>query len=167
MKNKILSGITLGVIASLVMACNPKKEETATATPAVDKEQIKAEIQAIENKFVEAYNNRNIDSISYYADDATSFLQNKEPLVGKEAILSSLREGAASAIKGDRFTFTTQEVLPSSDGNQVVEVGTYVLVDSTNTTINSGNYISVFEKRDGKYVCVRDMGSSNKPKKDK
>jgi hypothetical protein len=27
----------------------------------------------------------------------------------------------------------------------------------------SGNFMSLFEKRDGKYICIRDMGSSDLP----
>jgi hypothetical protein len=27
----------------------------------------------------------------------------------------------------------------------------------------SGNFMSLFEKRDGKYICIRDMGSSDMP----
>ena len=55
----------------------------------------------------------------------------------------------------------TNEVFPSSDGNQVVEIGSFKVVDSANTTINSGNYIILFEKRDGKYVSVREMSASD------
>ncbi len=164
MKNKLLKGIAFGIITVAFLGCNPKKEETA---PTVDKEQIKTEIQALETAFVNAYNNRNVDSVSYYADDAVSFLQGGEPLVGKAAILESLKKDAEAAPKGNKFTFTTQDVFPSSDGNQVVEVGRYELADSTETVLNSGNYISVFEKRDGKYVCIRDMGASNNTKTEK
>jgi hypothetical protein len=30
--------------------------------------------------------------------------------------------------------------------------------DSTNTKMMSGNFMSLFEKKDGKYICIRDMG---------
>jgi len=52
----------------------------------------------------------------------------------------------------------------TEEGNQVVEIGYYKVVDSTNNAIiNSGNYMSLFVKRDGKYVCLRDMSTSDKP----
>jgi hypothetical protein len=47
----------------------------------------------------------------------------------------------------------------------VVEIGSYSVVDSTNVAINTGNYMSLFEKRDGKYYCVRDMSASDMPVK--
>jgi hypothetical protein len=42
-----------------------------------------------------------------------------------------------------------------------VETGYFKVVDSANNPINSGNYMSLFEKRDGKYVTVRDMSASD------
>ena len=37
------------------------------------------------------------------------------------------------------------------------------MVDANNTIVNSGNYMSLFEKRDGKYVSIRDMSVSDIP----
>jgi len=51
----------------------------------------------------------------------------------------------------------------SGDGNQVVEIGYFQVVDSVNTPINTGNYMSLFEKRNGKYVSLRDMSASDIP----
>ena len=35
-------------------------------------------------------------------------------------------------------------------------------VDSTGTVLQTGHYVSFFVKRDGKYVCARDMANSVK-----
>ena len=66
--------VLLGGIVSFLLACNDKKEEPA-AVVAVDKEQIKKEIQARENEFAELYNSGEMKNIGYYADDATSFFK--------------------------------------------------------------------------------------------
>lgn len=163
MKNKILMGGLTIVIMSLIIACTQKKEGEPTTTTTVDKDQIKAELQVMETAFAEAMNLRSPASIVYYADDATSFAQNKPPLVGKAAIDKSLREDNAAMPKGSKVSYTANEVFPSSDGNQVVEIGSYQVVDSTNAVKSSGNYMSLFEKRDGKYVCIRDMSASVMP----
>lgn len=159
MKNKILNSIVLITILSFVICCKPKSQEVT-----VDKEQIKEEIQAMENKMAEMYNNRELIGEEYYADDATSFSQNKPPLVGKTAIDQSIREDLLEFKKGNQIAFVANEVYPSNDGNQVVEVGSYRVSDSTATPIYTGNYMAFFEKRDGKYVCVRDMAASDRPK---
>ena len=160
MKNKIIKGVWLSCFVLLVIACNTKKTDPSAV---VDKEQIKKEIQAKENEFAETYNAGKMKNIGYYADDAITFSQNKPPLVGKKAIVDFLAAGIESDDKYNKISFTTNEVFVSNDGIQVVETGYYTVTDSTNTTINTGNYMSLFEKRDGKYVCVRDMSASDMP----
>jgi ketosteroid isomerase-like protein len=161
MKNKIVKGASLVCIMSLMISCNAKQEEPAAVV--VDKEQIKKEIQAKEDEFANAYNTGTKESIGYYADDATSFAQNKAPLVGKKAILEYLFAALDSNTSSRKISFTTNEVFPSIDGNQVLEIGYYKVVDSANTAVNTGNYLVLFEKRNGKYVCVRDMSASDMP----
>ena len=155
MKNKTIKKVLLAV-SVLTLACNSKKDGSAVV---VDKEQIKKEIQAKEDGFAAIYNGGEIKDIGYYADDATSFFQNRPALIGKEAIVEFLKSGLSG--NSDKISFNTEEVFVSNDGNQVVEVGYFKVVDSTNTTVNKGNYMSLFEKRDGKYRCVRDMSASD------
>ncbi len=161
MKNKLIYASLLVVISS-IMACSTKTEEPVAA-PVIDKEQIKKEIQAKENEYAALYNSRELKSIGYYADDAITYSQNREPLVGKEAIVNYLKAGIDSMIDGLKISFETREVFVSNDGNQVVEIGYYKLVDSLNTDYNSGNYMVLFEKRNGKYVSVREMSTSDMP----
>ena len=143
-----------------MFACNTKKEEPAAMV--VDTAQIKKEIQAKEDEFASVYNSGELKNIGYYADDATTFFQNRAPLVGKQAIIEFYKAGISSS--SNKISFTTNEVFPSNDGNQVVEIGHFTVTDSTtNTPVNTGNYIVLFEKRNGKYVSVRDMSASDMP----
>ena len=161
MKKVIVKSVLLSSMMSLMISCtDSKKEETAVTT--IDKEQIKKEIQAKEDAFADLYNTGQLKDIGYYADDATSFFQNRPPLIGKDAIVEFLKADLAG--NTNKIKFTTNEVFPSNDGNQVVEIGYFKVVDSSNTPINTGNYMVLFEKRNGKYVSVRDMSSSDTPK---
>jgi len=159
MKQKIINGVLLSGMITLVFACNTKNEKSTATT--VDKEQIKKEIQAKEDEFAATYNAGILKNIGYYADDATSFFQNRQPLVGKQAIIDFLKSDDMS--NPNKISFKTNEVFVSNDGNLVVEIGYFKVVDSTNTAINSGNYMVLFEKRNGKYVSVRDMSASDRP----
>jgi ketosteroid isomerase-like protein len=156
-RNILFGGISL-VILTMAIACNQKKE----LTPAIiDKAQIKAEIQAIENRLADVYNSGNADSLAYYADDAVSYFNNQLPIVGKEAIHQFIVEELENFPDGAKLSYESKEVHISSDGNQVLEIGAYKVVDSTGTKLRSGRYFSLFEKRNGKYVCIRDMGNSD------
>ena len=161
MKNTLIEVTLLSCLIPLLIACGGQKQEAVA--PAIDKEQIKKEIQEKENQFAELYNSGQIKNIGYYADDATTFAQNKAPLVGKPAIVEYLTAGLQASSKGNKMTFTTKEVFVSSDGNQVVELGYYNLADSTNVPINTGNYMVLFEKRNGSYAVVREMSASDMP----
>lgn len=156
MKNTFVKGVLCFAIP-LFTACAPKQAEPVV----VDKEQIKKEIQAKEDEFASLYNGSEVKDIGYYADDAITFFQNTPPIVGKPAIVEFLKADLAG--NTNKIAFKTNEVFVSSDGLQVVELGYFTVVDSTNTRINSGNYMSLFEKRNGKYVCVRDMSASDVP----
>jgi len=151
--------LLVGGILSVLFACNTRKEESVAV--AIDKEQIKKEIQAKEDAFAKAYNEGILTDIGYYADDAVSFFPNRPPLIGKEAIRAYYISSIAS--NTNKISFTSKDIVISNDGNLVVETGYYKVVDSTNTVFNSGSFISIFEKRDGKYVCVKDMSTSDIP----
>jgi len=159
MKKNILKGVLLSGILSLMISCNSKQEASTTTT--IDKEQIKKEIQAKEDEFASVYNSGELKNIGYYADDAISFYQNRPALVGKDAIVEFFKSDLSENSIKNKISFTTNEVFVSNDGNMVVEVGHFTVTDSTNTGINKGNYMSLFEKRNGKYVCVRDMSASD------
>jgi ketosteroid isomerase-like protein len=157
MKNKVTTGLCFLVLVLLVIACNTKKAEPVTAV--IDKEQIKKEIQAKENEFAAIYNTGELKNIGYYAEDAITFFQNKKPLVGRETIVEFLKSDLVS--NTDKISFKTNEVFVSVDGIQVVEIGSYTVVDSANNPVNTGNYMSLFEKRNGNYFCLRDMSASD------
>ena len=159
MLRKVIKGLFLFYLMSVLIACNTQK--VVSAEVVVDKEQIKKEIQAKENEFAEIYNSGELKEIGYFAEDATTFAQNQAPITGREAIIEYLTVDIDS--KTHKISFTTNEVFVSNDGNMVVEVGYYQVVDSENAPINTGHYMCLFEKRDGKYYCIRDMSASDMP----
>jgi ketosteroid isomerase-like protein len=158
MKNKILLGGLLTVMLALSVACNQEK-----AKPAVDKEKVKAEIQAIENKFAAIYSHRNMDSLTYYSDSAVSYFVGQEPISGKDAIHKFIEAELNDFPAGGKIINETLEIFVTDDGNNVAEVGAYTRVDSTGKIMQNGHYFSFFAKRNGKYVCTRDMATAYPP----
>lgn len=159
MKSMFTKGIIFSCLILLMSSCNNSEEKSAPVS--VDKEQIKREIQARENEFAEIYNSGELKKIGYYADDAITFYQNMPPITSQAERLEFLKPDLNS--DSNKISFKTNEIFASNDGDQVLEIGSYTVVDSTNTIVGSGNYMSLFEKRDGQYVCLRDMSASDMP----
>jgi ketosteroid isomerase-like protein len=158
MKNQITNGLIFLFFMAFLIACNTKKTESTTG---IDKEQIKKEIQAKEDEYAALYNASEVKNIGYYAEDATTFYQNRAPLVGREAIVEFLKSDLVA--NTNKISFTTNEVFVANDGILVVEIGHYEVVDSTKTAINTGNYMVLFEKRNGNYYSIREMSASDMP----
>ncbi len=159
MQNKISKGIIVCSMLASFWACNPKPETPPVV--AIDKEAIKAEIQAREQEYADLYNSGEVRKIGYYADDAVTFFPSRKPIRGFEERAEFFKADLQS--NTNRITFITSEVFPSSDGIMVVEIGAYTVSDSAKNVLSTGNYMSLFEKRDGKYVCLRDMSASDMP----
>lgn len=157
MKKMLSKGLVLSTVLLVFISC---KQEEPVAN-AIDINQIKEEIQAKENEFAEVYNSGVMKEIGYFADDAITYPQNNPPITGKEAIIEYLKNHRDTISKGNKISFTTSEVFASKDGEQVVEIGNYNVVDSTQAIVNSGNYMTLFVKKDGKYYSLRDMSTSN------
>ena len=160
MTNQIVKGLWITLFIASV-ACKAKMEEPVV-TP-IDKEEIKKIIQEKENHYAELYTKGDLGKIDYYADDAIVFAQNKKMLIGKDSIQAYLKEGLETSSPGNKISFITDDVYVFNDANQVLEIGSFRLVDSVDVLINSGHYMILFEKRDGKYVSVREMSTSDMP----
>jgi ketosteroid isomerase-like protein len=160
MKNKILTAGLLIAMIAISPACKQSKDEK-TDDRAIDKEQIKAEIQALENHFALIYNTRNADSLTYYADDAVSYFDGREPVAGKTAIHEFIDGELKNYPAGAKIAFQTDEIYIGMDGRFVFEIGSYRQTDSAGVLQHKGHYFSLFEKRDGRYMCIRDMSNSN------
>ena len=154
----VLKGLLLTLLIASI-ACNTKKAEP-DITP-VDKEQIKKMIQEKENHYASLYSSGDLGKIDYYSDDAIVYAQNQAPIVGIDSIRTYLEAGLRASSPGNKISFITNEVRVFNDAEQVLEIGSFRLVDSVDVLINSGNYMILFEKRDGKYVSVREMSTSD------
>lgn len=155
MKNNTFTGGMLVSILFFFYACQAKTEAIS-----IHKEEIKPEIQAIENQLAMAYNNINAESLSYYADNAISYFAEQEPVIGRDAILQHLRNEIIDFPQGAHLSFETVESYISDNGALVLEIGAHQLADSTGMVFQKGHNVSFFAKRDGKYVCTRDIANS-------
>lgn len=140
-------------------ACKPAPEPEAA--PAPDMAAIQAEIQAMEDAYASAENAKDVEGILvYYSDDAVSLAHEKAPLVGKDAIRANLTERMADTTRTGTVSFKVENII--LDGDLLVETGSSATTDKEGM-VKTGKYISIFQKRDGKWVCVRDIWNSDAP----
>ena len=137
------------------------KKETPAATtvaePAMpDLAQIRSEIVAIENAWAVAQNAKDINALmALYADDAVSMPDGEPMLTGKAAIQKKQEADFAKPSKYASIAFETIDVY--AQGDVVTETGKTMYKDAAGKTTGGGKYIAVYEKRDGKYLCIREI----------
>lgn len=137
-------------------SCQTKVETKVTEN--VDKEKIKSDIATLETAYAEGLNTRNIDLIMpYYAENAENYESGNAPLIGKAAIKMEVEKDMTQMPAGMKIQFTTKDLHISADGINVMENGSYMVADAAGKKVFGGHFMAYFEKKDGKYQCVREM----------
>ncbi len=155
-KLAVLSGISVLIFSS----CNPSAEKAE----AVDLNKLKPEIQAMEDAYAAAEKAKDADKVvAYYSDDAVSYGRNRTPEVSKNAIKESLAKRLTEDTTGNTNVYKVVDLF--AEGNMVVEIGSWTEMSPAGAEVNKGHYMSLFQKRDGKWVCVRDMNVTSSPAK--
>lgn len=144
--------------------CSSTDTKTTESTQQVvtkpDMAVVKAEIQALETAWSAADNARDAQAVvAFYADDAVSMANNAPRLVGKEAILKDVETALAKRVKGSTIAFETLEVF--GDGDMVTEVGRAIGKDASGKQTYAGKYMALWEKRNGKYLTIRDINNDD------
>ena len=158
--NKIIRLFGFLVFTTLILSscATPEKVES------LDMDKVKAEIQAMEDAYAAGEKAKDADAVAaYYSMDAISYGSNKEPLVGQAAIRAKIAGSIAKDTTGSHNVYKVVDLF--AEGNTAVEIGSWTEIDSTGKEIENGNYMSYFQKRDGKYICVRDMSTTTSPVK--
>lgn len=155
---------TIGLItftALIFVACTTPPPEKAEA---LDMEKIKVEIQAMEDAYAAGEKAKDAAAVAaYYSEDAINYNRNKEPNSGRAAITENIANGMAKDTLGNYNVYKIVDLF--AEGNTAVEIGSWTEFDTSGKELSHGNYMSYFEKRDGKYVCVRDMSTTTSPVK--
>lgn len=145
-------------IALLATACN-KPADTHDA-----------DVQAIkdnETQWNQDWQAKSADKLAgHYSDDAVLMVSGTPPTVGKEAILSALKQMTADPAISLKFQASRVEVAKS--GDLAYTQGSYTLTVTEPTTrqvVNDhGSYVTAYRKLpDGTWKAVSDIASSEVP----
>ncbi len=158
------------VLTIFTVGCNssPEKEKEKEVTvkkevsvAKTDMAAVKAEIQELENTWAEVDNARDAEKMSnFYAEDAVIMSADKPMIKGREAIKKDLETSMAGREKGSTAKYEVLDIY--GDENVVTEIGKSTRMDPAGKVISTGKYIAIWEIRDGKYVCVREMSFTDK-----
>ncbi len=142
-----------------LVACNSKTPE---AVKPIDMDSLRVEIQAMEDAYAAGEKEKDANKVAaYYSDDAVSYNRNMQPLSGKAAITERITTRLAADTSGITIVYKVVDLY--AQGDMAVEIGSWKEVSPAGEEVNNGHYMSYFQKRDGKYVCVRDMNVTSMP----
>jgi uncharacterized protein (TIGR02246 family) len=140
----------------VLIACQP--EQPPQEEP-INMDELKATLQSMEDAYATAWNARDAAAIvAYYADDAVSHGAGEPPVSGKAAIMADIKEELAEVDEDAVISFQVVDVF--ADGDLAVEVGQTTMEQGGKKEV-VGKYISVFERRNGEWICIRDSYSDN------
>ena len=152
------------------VGCNEKSDKTAdvktdeTVQSKPDNQNLKAEIQTLENEWANADNARDVNALAaFYSDDAVSLSNNKPMLTGNAAIKKDMEESIGKRTKGVTVAYDVLDAFGCE--NYVTEIGKITRKDSTGKITYSGKYMALWEKRNGKWICTRDISNDDAKEK--
>ena len=152
---RYLAFITAGLIA--LTGC------AKTASPPVaDVAADEAAIRAINPQWFKAYAAGDADAIAaLYAEDAVLSPPGAPPARGRAAIREYLAgDVAASKAAGASFNPGPSPEFGVS-GDLGCEWNTFQVTDSSGATVDTGKYVTVYGRKEGKWAIVRDIWNSD------
>ncbi len=157
-KNMRLFGI-LAFTALIISACATTEKEEV-----LDMDKVKSEIQAMEDAYAAGEKAKDADAVvAYYSDDVISYSRNKQPIKGKAALRKNIANNIANDTTGSYNVYKVVDLF--AEGDTAVEIGSWTEFDTSGNEVENGNYMSYFQKQNGKYICVRDMSTTTSPVK--
>jgi len=164
-----LSLAVLGILA--LSGCSraeaPPAADTAAAIAppaATSAEGDRDAVRAANAAWFKAFNARDVDAITaLYADDAVVYAPGMPAARGAAAIKETLgKDIGASTKAGLSNNIGTNEELGVS-GDLAWESNTFTVTDTSGKAVDKGKYVTVFERRNGKWLIIRDIWNSDGP----
>lgn len=114
--------------------------------------------------WAEAYNAGDADKLAaMYWEDAVLQPPGAPAATGTAAIRDFLAADTTATMAAGLTMNIPKAGAVDVSGDLAYEAGTYTVTDASGATVDSGKYIGVFQKRDGKWLYVRDTWNSDNP----
>lgn len=154
-KHWSIAVLTVCCLALFALNCSQKP---APDTRAADE----ATIRTINPAWFKAYNAGDVSGIvALYAEDAVLNPPGAPAARGHAAMREYLtKDIAASAAAGMTFNGSTTTDAGVS-GDLGWEWGTFTVTDKSGATVDTGKYVTVYGRKDGKWLIIRDIWNSD------
>jgi uncharacterized protein (TIGR02246 family) len=151
-----LHAAALAAAGLVALAGCQKKAEDTSADEAV--------IRASAPAWADAYNAQDADKLaSMYWEDAVLQPPGAPAATGRDAIRAFLASDSANT-KGAGLTMNIPQAgAVDVSGHLAYEAGSFTVTDAGGAVVDKGKYIGVFQKRDGKWLYIRDTWNSDNP----
>ena len=162
----VLSRRSLALVA-LVTACSKTEAPAADAaanSPAsasVSPADIMA-VKALDSAWFAHYNANHPDSLAaLYADDAVVMIPGMPMIRGRAAIQDGYRKDMGEMAKAGYINNVGKQSEISVSGDLGYESNVFTVTDKSGKQIDAGKYVTVFARKDGKWMIVRDIWNSD------
>ncbi len=134
-----------------------------SARPAADTAADEAAIRDAGTAWFTAYNAGDADAVAaLYADDGVVNNPGAPPARGP-AIRGAIAKDVADSRAGGFSLKPAPESEVGVSGDLAWEWNTFTVADSSGATVDAGKYVTVFQRKDGKWQIIRDIWNSDNP----
>ena len=142
----------------------PDSTTVATTAAAPDAAADEQAIRAMNDQWFKAYSAHDVDGIvALYADDATVSMPNMPAARGRAAIRDAYQKDIQGAVAAGYVNTQGTSGESGASGDLAWESNTFTVTDKTGAKVESGKYVTVFSRRDGKWLIIRDIWNSDMP----
>jgi uncharacterized protein (TIGR02246 family) len=157
----------LAVIAAGLVAlggCAKTPPPAPAPAPVVDTAADEAAVRAVNPAWFAAHTAGDADAVAaLYADDAVLSIPGVPPVRGRAAI----REAIAADIAAMKAAGLGNQPGPAPEfglsGDMAWEWSTFTVTDASGATVDTGKYVTVYARKDGQWLIVRDIWNSDAP----
>jgi ketosteroid isomerase-like protein len=134
-------------------------------TPTVDVAAVEDEAKRNVREWLTAYNAGDVETIvAKYADTAVVMAPGHPAASGRDAIREMITADSAAAKAAGVTLAAVDNDTVGASGDLAWHSGSYTVNDATGAAVDSGNYMEVQQNIDGKWMIIRDIWNSDRPK---
>ena len=130
-----------------------------TSLSALAQKDMKADIMAANQKFMDAFQKGATTMSNYYTSSAQLMPPNSDVVQGADNISAFWKGAYGMGVKKAKLETMTAE----QSGDQVIEMGRYTLYGDKDAQLDAGKYIVIWKQEGGQWKLHRDIWNTNTP----